>query len=98
MSISVVGYRLTPPVAWKALEGPGAVDYVSSGRPWRALEGSSPQGLQGPKAYKYSVPVHCRIDIKSFLSIQITTLAIPNGRSACFYSIQVPQIATHFIL
>jgi hypothetical protein len=38
------------------------------GRPWKALEGSSPQGLQGPKAYKYSVPVHCRIEIKSFLA------------------------------
>jgi hypothetical protein len=28
--------------------------------PWNALEGSSPQGLQGSKAYKYSVPAHCR--------------------------------------
>ena len=34
---------------WKALEGPG--------RPWNDL---LPQDLQGSKAYKYSVPAHCR--------------------------------------
>jgi len=41
-----------PPVAWKALEGPGSPDLsalVSGGTPWNALEGPLPQRLTGPE-------------------------------------------------
>jgi hypothetical protein len=39
-----------------------------TGTPWNALEGSSPQDLQGSKAYKYSVPTHCRFCSREYSS------------------------------
>jgi hypothetical protein len=54
---------------WKAVEGPRTV--ITS-----AVEGTGKLWIdhrhrvyRGPKVYKYRVPVHCRIEIKSF-SIQ----------------------------
>jgi hypothetical protein len=52
------------------VEGPGTIDYFSGRRRWSALEYPGRIFATGPKAYKYSVPVRCRIGIKSFLAFK----------------------------
>jgi hypothetical protein len=55
-----------------------------TGTPWNAREGSSPQGLQGSKAYKYSVPAHCRFCSVAVYRQSITTKNPPKMANSLY--------------
>ena len=75
MSFWVVPARLSIMLLLKVVrhsgvEGSRTIDYFSGRGRWSALEWPGRIYATGPKAYKYSVPVRCRIGIKLFLAFK----------------------------
>jgi hypothetical protein len=66
----VRGLLLLKVVRHSGVEGSRTIDYFSGRGRWSALEWPGRIYATGPKAYKYSVPVRCRIGIKSFLAFK----------------------------